>query len=109
MHHWEEHFPNTIKRRFPTILEDLLEGGKHHKGRILFRFGVEKLEKDKLCIEIEKTMLLEEISWRQKSRVLWLREGDNNTKLFLRMANSNRRSIESLLGDGVFFQSGKDC
>lgn len=62
---------------------------------------MEKLEKDRLCIEIEKTMLLEEISWRQKSRVLWLREGDNNTKLFLRMANSNRRSIESLLVDGV--------
>jgi len=62
---------------------------------------VEKLEKDKLCIEIEKTILLEEISWRQKSRVLWLREGDNNTKLLLRMANSNRRSNESLLVDGV--------
>lgn len=62
---------------------------------------MEKLEKDRLCIEIEKTMLLEEISWRQKSRVLWLREGDNNTKLFLRMANSNRRSTESLLVDGV--------
>lgn len=78
-----------------------MESGKHHKGRIPFRFGVEKLEKDKLCIEIEKIMLLEEISWRQKSRVLWLREGDNNTKLLLRMANSNRRSIESLLVDGV--------
>jgi len=29
--------------------------------------------------EIEKLTLMEETSWRQKSGVLWLTEGDRNT------------------------------
>ena len=58
----------------------------------------EKLEKTSLCTELEKAALLEEISWRQKSKVLYLKEGDSNTRFFHRMANSNRRNncIENL-------------
>nr|XP_023894571.1 uncharacterized protein LOC112006527 [Quercus suber] len=59
----------------------------------------EKSVQVNLHTEIEKLTLLEEISWRQKSRVLHLKEGDANTKFFHRMANSNRKNngIESLM------------
>jgi hypothetical protein len=51
--------------------------------------------------ELEKTLLLDEVSWRQKSRVQWLKEGDKNTKFFHRTANANRRNncIESMTNE----------
>ena len=51
----------------------------------------EKLDQSNLRSDIEKLALMEETSWRQKSRVLHLKEGDANTKFFHRMANSNRK------------------
>ena len=63
----------------------------------------EKLEQVNLCTDIEKLTLLKAISWRQKSRLLHLRERDANTNFFHRMANSHRRNngIESLMVDGT--------
>jgi hypothetical protein len=53
--------------------------------------------------ELEKTLLFEEVSWRQKSRVLWLKEGDKSTKVFHRVANSHRKfnQVDSLNINGI--------
>ena len=49
-----------------------------------------KARKIEIKAKIEALASLEEISWRQKSRALFLKEGDNNTRFFHRLANSHR-------------------
>ena len=53
---------------------------------------------------------LEEISWSQKSRVLFVKEVDNNTRFFHRIANSHRRTnhIKGIEVDGVLYEDEAD-
>ena len=56
--------------------------------------------------QVEHLLSLEEISCRQKSRMLCIKEGDNNTNFFRKMANSHRRynHLRILEVDGVGFE-----
>ena len=40
--------------------------------------------------ELEELILREEIHWRQKARVKWVKEGDCNSKFFHKVANDRR-------------------
>ncbi|XP_059629996.1 uncharacterized protein LOC132272953 [Cornus florida] len=55
--------------------------------------------------EFAEIAVMEEISWRQKSRALWLKKGDNNTNFFHRLANAHRRAGWCPLLDGLHFDS----
>ncbi|KAG5619929.1 hypothetical protein H5410_005147 [Solanum commersonii] len=44
-----------------------------------------------LTTELEEIVKNEETAWRQRSRAVWLRQGDMNTNFFHKVANSHRR------------------
>jgi hypothetical protein len=50
------------------------------------------LRKAEVISDLERTTPSEEVSWKQKLRILWLREGHKNTKLLHQLANSNRHN-----------------
>ena len=54
--------------------------------------------------QVEHLLSLEEILWRQKLRILCIKEGDNSTKFFLKMAISHRYYLGILEVDGLIYE-----
>ena len=56
--------------------------------------------------DIDFLASLQEISWRQKSKALFIKEGDNNTRFFHRLVNSHRRTnqIRGVEVEGILYK-----
>jgi hypothetical protein len=84
---------------------------KQKKALLIELHGIHVIAEGRPLMDKEKTRktentgtLLEEISWRHKSRDLWLR-GDMNIKFFHQVANSHIRNntVDSLVINNVVF------
>lgn len=86
---WNVSSFGQLENRKSHILNDILHLDKLVEDRILLEG--ELVQRAGLQMELEDIAKQKEVFWRQKSRCLWLKEGDRNTSFFHKMANSNRR------------------
>ena len=100
---WNVEVFGNVEERVRNLWKDLSDLELTEESRVLVE--EERLDLERVRGKLEKATLMEEICWRQKSRVLCIREGDRNTKFFHRIANSHRRfnSIDRLMVDGELF------
>ena len=85
---WNRSEFGNVGRQKKELLEVLklldIKEGEH---------GLSEVEMGEMAVvrsQIQNFLSLEEISWRQKLRMLCVKEGDNNTKFIHKVANSRR-------------------
>ncbi|WMV25457.1 hypothetical protein MTR67_018842 [Solanum verrucosum] len=89
---WNKEVFGKLEEQRSQALNDLTNLEQSSEGRILSE--AENAQMINLQTHLEQLAKIEEVSWRQKSRCLWLKDGDRNTKYFQSMANANRREFE---------------
>ena len=88
----------------------LVESKLQELNQALISNGFDKVKSeqvDKHHQEWENLCKQEEVFWRQKSRIQWLKEGERNTKFFHRstMANRAHNRISSILNENGVLQT----
>lgn len=70
--------------------------------------NIERLKKAK--IDLNEVLIREEIMWRQRSRIQWIRTGDKNTKFFhfRTLARKGKNRISCLQDDSRTWHEGRE-
>lgn len=94
----------NLGSKMRVLLKKLSKFDEIMKGRVLSEWEISS--KNSTLLEYEELLKNEEISWRQKSRSLWLKEGKRKTKFFHKMVNAHKRynNIDQLVIEGELFQ-----
>ena len=87
---WNKEEFGDLAFRKKCLLAKLL--GLDVKEELLGLLNVEQSYCTQVKGDIATLAALEETFWRQKSRAQYVKEGDNNTRFFHRLANSHRRA-----------------
>ena len=105
---WNKHVFGDVHFRKKCLLSKLLDLDMREGMQVLTT--ADKARKIKIKAEIESLASLEEISWMQKSRALFLKQGDNNTRFFHKLANSHRRAntMRCVEVDGIMYEVESD-
>ncbi|XP_019242559.1 PREDICTED: uncharacterized protein LOC109222690, partial [Nicotiana attenuata] len=105
---WSRTLQGNLALQKASVLSQLAEIEGIHDQRSLTEEEI--LSKNSLSLEFDEIASNEEVEWRQRSRALWLKEGDKNTKFFHRTANAHRRynNIDQLVVEGESLQAPED-
>ena len=106
--HWNKHVFGDVAFRKKCLLTEFLELDMREELQVLSLEN--RSRRTMIKADIEHLASLEEISWRQKSKALFIKEGDNNTRFFHRLANSHRRTnqIRGMEVEGVLYEDDRD-
>ena len=99
---WNRDIFGRVEYRKNLALEQVEFWDAKEKNSIL---SLEELEaRTEAMEEYKKWVLLEKITWRQKSREVWLKEGDRNTGFFYKMVNAHKRrnNVDKIRINGVW-------
>lgn len=97
---WSSNTYGNLEKKKKELLNRITDFDNIQQGRPLS--DVEVIQKASLTKEFEDYAKKEEIAWRQRSRTLWIKQGDKNTKFFQRIANAHKRTnhIDKLVVEG---------
>ena len=106
--HWNKHMFGDVAFRKKCLLTELLELDMREKLQVLSL--EDRSRRTTIKVDIKHLASLEEISWRQKSKALFIKEGDNDTRFFHRLANSYRRTNQTRgVGvEGVLYEDDRE-
>lgn len=86
---WSKTNRGNLKQQKQMVVNHLAEYDMIQNQRISEEGEI--ASKIDLTAEYEKIAKNEEIAWRQKSRAIWLKQGDRSTNFFHKRANAHRR------------------